>query len=69
MSNPESGSFEICPICFWEDDNVQYHNIDFAGGANKETLRKARENFKEYGASSLQFSKHVRGPHPNEIPH
>lgn len=64
----QAGSFEICPICFWEDDNVQFNNIDFKGGANEESLREARENFKKFGASSLRFMKQVRKPLPDEIP-
>lgn len=65
MSEAESGTFEICPVCFWEDDSVQFNDIDFAGGANKESLREARENFKKFGVSSLKFSKYVRAPKPD----
>ncbi len=43
------GSFEICPVCKWEDDRVQWKNPDEAGGANKVSLNEARENFKKYG--------------------
>ena len=67
-SEAQSGTFEICPVCFWEDDNVQFNNIDFKGGANEESLREARKNFKKYGASSLEFIKLVRAPLPGEIP-
>lgn len=62
------GSYEICPVCNWEDDLVQFKNIDFRGGANKESLREARENFKKFGASDLRFLGDVRGPLPEEIP-
>ena len=68
MSDAEPGTFEICPICFWEDDRVQFNDIDFTGGANEESLREARENFKKFGVSSLKFSKYVRAPLPDEIP-
>jgi hypothetical protein len=27
------GSFVICPVCFWEDDDVQLENPNFAVGA------------------------------------
>jgi hypothetical protein len=62
------GTFEICPVCFWEDDNVQFEDIDFEGGANKESLRQARMNFKKYRVFSLEFIKNIRNPFPSEIP-
>ncbi len=68
ISDPEHGTFEICPVCNWEDDYVQYRNIDLAGGANEESLREARDNFKKFGAASLRFLKEVRSPEPDEIP-
>mgnify|MGYP002085321971 CR=1 FL=1 len=67
-SDDQSGTFEICPVCFWEDDNVQFNNIDFDGGANEESLKEARQNFKEFGASSQKSLKYVRPPLPDEIP-
>ena len=68
MDGPEAGSFDICPVCNWEDDDVQFNNINFTGGANEESLNQARENFKKFGASSLRFIKKVRAPDPDEIP-
>lgn len=32
------GSFDICPVCGWEDDNVQLRWPDYAGGANERSL-------------------------------
>lgn len=29
------GSYEICPVCFWEDDRVQFRWPAMSGGANK----------------------------------
>ena len=36
---------DICLICGWEDDEVQNFDIEFAGGANRESLRSHREAF------------------------
>jgi hypothetical protein len=68
MPEPGTGTFEICPVCFWEDDKVQYNDIDFVGGANEESLREARLNFKKFHASSSKFLKKIRPPLPEEIP-
>ncbi len=57
------GSFEICGICFWEDDAVQLeYATTLAGGANKVTLRDAQVNFVKYGAGEPEMVKHARKP-------
>lgn len=65
---PIDGTFIICPVCYWEDDNVQLDDPDYAGGANKVSLNMARENFKQFGASNILFVKFVRPPNLDEIP-
>ncbi|MBP7319161.1 MAG: hypothetical protein BGO40_03540 [Chryseobacterium sp. 39-10] len=47
-----NGTFEICEICFWEDDNVQSDNPNFIVGANKISLNKAKENYSKFGISN-----------------
>lgn len=32
------GSYEVCPLCDWEDDGVQLANPTSSGGANREAL-------------------------------
>src|SRR5665213_1779348 len=44
-----SGSFDICPICFWEADPVQSADPDYGGGANIVSLRHALRNFADFG--------------------
>lgn len=44
------GTYEICRVCGWEDDSVQFHDVDYRGGANAESLREARENYSKYGS-------------------
>ena len=48
----EPGHFDICPVCRWEDDNIQSFDPDYWGGANDMSLNDARKNYKEFGAKS-----------------
>lgn len=45
------GSYEICPVCFWEDDGQDEHDAEeVRGGPNHDlSLRQAQINFREYG--------------------
>ncbi len=52
LDEPPPGMWLICEICGWEDDPVQFDDIDYAGGANRVSLRQAREFFKTTGISS-----------------
>lgn len=56
------GTFEICPVCYWEDDSVQYSDPNYEGGANKVSLNKARENFIRLGAIEKEYVAWVRPP-------
>ncbi|MHC0039752.1 CPCC family cysteine-rich protein [Pseudoneobacillus sp. C159] len=56
------GTYDICEICFWEDDGVQFNDPDFKGGANVPSLRQAQKNFIEYGAKEITKVKYVRMP-------
>ena len=68
LSEAPPGTYEICPVCFWEDDPSQFEDRDADVGANAVSLRVAQANFAEFGASERQFLEQVRGPHANEIP-
>ena len=54
------GSYEICPICFWEDDVSQLRFPTMGGGANRPSLREAQATFAEIGAIEERFLGHVR---------
>lgn len=62
-----SGSYEICPICFWEDDIVQNENPFYAGGANEPSLYDAQQNYIRFGACEFRFIKNVREPRETDI--
>jgi len=59
--------YDICPICFWEDDWVQFNDPDCEGGANHVSLRQGQKNFVEFGACEKEMVKHVRKPNTNDI--
>ncbi|MDB5338139.1 MAG: hypothetical protein JWN70_3758 [Planctomycetaceae bacterium] len=60
------GSFEICPICYWEDDIVQLAFPDLAGGANHCSLIEGQHNFATIGTCEARLKKHVRAPSESE---
>ncbi len=62
----ERGNYDICPVCFWEDDFVQEKNPYYDGGANRVSLVTARNNFKKYGACEQEMVKYCRPPKENE---
>lgn len=66
----ERGGYEICPVCFWEDDGQDDHDADdIRGGPNYElSLTRARDNFSRIGACSERVVPHVRAPRPEERP-
>ncbi|TMF09384.1 MAG: hydrolase [Chloroflexi bacterium] len=62
------GTYYICPVCFWEDDRVQFDDPDYRGGANRGSLREARENYRRIGAIDENSLRHVRAPLADEVP-
>ena len=65
----ERGGFEICPVCFWEDDGQDEADADrVLGGPNYNlSLRQAQQNFKRIGAMDERVLPHVRSPLPDEL--
>ena len=68
LTEPPSGTYEICPVCWWEDDGVQFRNPDYPGGANSPSLRQARETFRRIGASEARLLEYARPPCAEEQP-
>lgn len=61
-----NGSYDICQVCFWEDDPIQLDNPDYDGGSNKVSLRKGQNNFLEFKACEKEMIKIVRPPNKDE---
>ena len=61
------GTYDICPICFWEDDTVQYNNPDYTGGANVVSLKQAQQNFMKFGASDRKSVNSIRKPIKTDV--
>lgn len=54
--------YDICAVCFWEDDGHDTDGLDRYSGPNPITLRAARENFKKFGACDEKSREHVLPP-------
>ena len=62
LNEKPPGTYDICSICFWEDDGVQFDDPDYEGGANTVSLRQAQQNYIGFGASDRLFCDFVRKP-------
>ena len=58
LREPPTGTHDICPVCAWEDDNIQYCDLEYTGGGNRVSLRQARANFRREG------NERTRDPRP-----
>lgn len=51
------GEYDICPVCFWEDDGSE--DTERFSQANKMKLSEGISNFKKYGYSNPAFRDNV----------
>src|ERR1044072_2069489 len=61
------GSYEICPICYWEDDVAQLRFPRISWGANRVSLIEAQENYFRDGVSELRFRSNVRAAEASDV--
>ncbi|MFF1543720.1 CPCC family cysteine-rich protein [Streptomyces sp. NPDC058291] len=66
----QRAGFDICPVCFWEDDGQDDDDADrVRGGPNgRLSLTEARRNFRLLGACDERRAAYVRAPLPHERP-
>ncbi len=65
------GSFDVCAVCYWEDDGQDSHDADrVRGGPNGDlSLSMARANFLAHGVCQIDMRQYVRLPTTDEIRH
>lgn len=68
LSEAAPGTFEICPVCYWEDDETQFRDPDYRGGANVVSLNEAKSSYRSIGASAEEHTGVVRPPTLEEVP-
>ena len=61
------GSYELCGVCFWEDDGAQLLDPAHAGGANALSLMDSQANYARIGACEECFVDNVRPPTAVEV--
>lgn len=61
------GNYDICPVCFWEDDPFAYDKPDEEWGCNGVSLNQARKNYAEFGAVRKDMLLYVRHPSNDEL--
>ncbi|MCR4738387.1 MAG: hypothetical protein K5846_09565 [Bacteroidales bacterium] len=63
-SSAEKKSYDICPVCYWEDDGSENEmpTSECAGGPNGSSVDEARRNYQKFGACRKKFLPFVRKP-------
>lgn len=68
-------NYEVCTICGWEDDGLQFTYPDYAGGANVDSLNEYRRKwnakeippFPQYDENGRKFSEEEERKHVEEL--
>lgn len=64
----QTGSWEICMVCWWQDDPLQNERPDVTGANVGLTLQQARGNYRATGHAKPEKELDVRRPMPYELP-
>lgn len=60
------GEYDLCPVCYWEDDPEQLRWPDLPNRANGLSLMEAQATYQRIGAMSEGCLDSVREPLPHE---
>lgn len=60
--------YEICPVCWWEDDGQDDPNEIAHASPNRVTLAEAQANYAAFGAKSEAHKHLARAPGRRERP-
>ena len=61
------GEYDICPVCFWEDDPEAYSAPEETLGCNGVSLARAQRNYQAFGACTEAMLPHVRAPREKDV--
>jgi Cysteine-rich CPCC len=64
--NEKPGSYDLCPICLWEDDLSQFVFPDQGGGPNEVSLINGQRNFQKVGCCLYRIRQNVRAVMPED---
>ena len=67
LNEKPNGTYQICTICYWEDDPIQSAEPNYEGGANRVSLNQAKRNFSEFGACERDMIKNVNKIHKADV--
>lgn len=67
LNEAPTGTYNICKVCFWEDDQIQFDDPNYEGGANRVSLIQGQQNFEKYGACEKEMVKNVTRPTKQNI--
>lgn len=63
---PVRDGYELCPVCYWEDDPSESRAPGFSGGANGVSIVDAQQNYLRLGAMNQAFVSKTRPPRLDE---
>ena len=68
FAEPLNGTYDICPVCFWENDVFDPGEDQPSDENHGMTLAEGREAYKRLGAVREELLPYAREPLPEELP-